>query len=441
MLLQRQFRHSIHSKFRIGNVPVAMPSARTCLLSNPNVTGEHISIHLSSHNHMHTLSKPQGLKKQAWIISAGNIGKDNGAISLARLLNLEPVIKHIIPSQSIRWIFPALQLRFLNDANSEPPNDQMEKSNPSTSESLPWYLHAPTGHDIEGNYFDACLIPKHLWPTIGTLDDDWAMIWILELLEITDSITFEWYGNISGTSVPNELENGVYRTDGYMNLISQQYLETVSVLPIDESFRIIQADRHITVLISGEPSHSFAWYSDHTNRLSRQLSQLLTIHNVKIMLSFSPQTPLAVREDSQYDNAYVHFLEQSIQQRVYCLKGQDPAEYAAALALSTDIIVFADSPLKTSEAICSGRRVYLTGISSTMGSLREFHQAQIAAKRIRILKPAQWEVDPGDHEDALCEDVEYSPLSYRFGFSHHHEEHVALPEEHVDALQRMVDTK
>ncbi|KAH6587524.1 hypothetical protein BASA50_002964 [Batrachochytrium salamandrivorans] len=431
MLLQRQFRHSIHSKFRIGNVPVAMPSARTCLLSNPNVTGEHISIHLSSHNHMHTLSKPQGLKKQAWIISAGNIGKDNGAISLARLLNLEPVIKHIIPSQSIRWIFPALQLRFLNDANSEPPNDQMEKSNPSTSESLPWYLHAPTGHDIEGEcpsavmsscadtilaallvkkvgqgkskaihlfdpladvqYFDACLIPKHLWPTIGT-------------------------------SVPNELENGVYRTDGYMNLISQQYLETVSVLPIDESFRIIQADRHITVLISGEPSHSFAWYSDHTNRLSRQLSQLLTIHNVKIMLSFSPQTPLAI---SQRIMEWYSNLEQSIQQRVYCLKGQDPAEYAAALALSTDIIVFADSPLKTSEAICSG----------------EFHQAQIAAKRIRILKPAQWEVDPGDHEDALCEDVEYSPLSYRFGFSHHHEEHVALPEEHVDALQRMVDTK
>ncbi|KAH6572218.1 hypothetical protein BASA60_006719 [Batrachochytrium salamandrivorans] len=349
---------------------------------------------------MHTLSKPQGLKKQAWIISAGNIGKDNGAISLARLLNLEPVIKHIIPSQSIRWIFPALQLRFLNDANSEPPNDQMEKSNPSTSESLPWYLHAPTGHDIEGEcpsavmnvqYFDACLIPKHLWPTIGT-------------------------------SVPNELENGVYRTDGYMNLISQQYLETVSVLPIDESFRIIQADRHITVLISGEPSHSFAWYSDHTNRLSRQLSQLLTIHNVKIMLSFSPQTPLAI---SQRIMEWYSNLEQSIQQRVYCLKGQDPAEYAAALALSTDIIVFADSPLKTSEAICSG----------------EFHQAQIAAKRIRILKPAQWEVDPGDHEDALCEDVEYSPLSYRFGFSHHHEEHVALPEEHVDALQRMVDTK
>ncbi|KAL5037548.1 hypothetical protein BDV3_007333 [Batrachochytrium dendrobatidis] len=339
-------------------------------------------------------------------MSVGDRCRNRQALSLVKLLGLEPVIKNIQPSASIQWIFPTLQLKFLQDTSTA-------LSNPNRLSTLPWYLTSPNGDTLDGEapavvisscadtilpallvkklsegkskaihlqdplvdviHFDACLIPKHFWPTIGLTAAD-------------------------------EIKLGVYRTDGILNPITREYLNTVSIEHISESFRNLEADRVIAVLVSGETTNLFAWYSDHSNRLIRHFEQLLTIHNVKMMLSFSDRTPETVRTRLM---TWHSKLKPDLQSRVLCLKDQDSDQYNSALALSTDVLVFSDSPMLTTEAICSGRRVYLVGFTSTLGTLREFHQAHILAKRVRIFKPSQWEVEPEDQEDVLCEGAEF----------------------------------
>ncbi|MBK8066737.1 MAG: mitochondrial fission ELM1 family protein [Rhodanobacteraceae bacterium] len=74
--------------------------------------------------------------------------------------------------------------------------------------------------------------------------------------------------------------------------------------------------------------------------------------------------------------------------------GDNP--YRGALAWADRIVVTADSVNMQSEALATGKPVYTLCEGMPTGKLGRFHQAQVAAGRLRLLgaEPAEWRYPP-----------------------------------------------
>ncbi|KAI8927099.1 mitochondrial fission ELM1-domain-containing protein [Entophlyctis helioformis] len=360
---------------------------------------------------------------EAWIMSAGNVGRDKQAVALAAVLGLTPKIRHVVPSPAIKWMYPVFQLKFLDQvvASDSSSTQQAASARPSTdskqqqqdAQALPWFLTSPSGDRLTADQppavvisscadttlpaltvkrmfpsstkavhllqplvdvqnFDVCVLPRYLWPTLAVN---------------------------SGKGAPS---GRVVRTDLTLNSVTPARLGSTSLECIPQSFRDLPADRVVTVLVSGEPSAEFAWYGEHCDRFIRQLSRMIVVHPVKVLLTFTDRTPAAVKAKFAAWHARL-----TLKERVYIWDERQPNPYDAMLAYASDIVVLADSTTMTSEAICSGRRTYVAGFAATTGSLRAFHVAQLETGRTRVFRPAQIEALPASSAsdpDAFVED-------------------------------------
>nr|KAJ3421629.1 hypothetical protein HK105_002894 [Polyrhizophydium stewartii] len=176
------------------------------------------------------------------------------------MLGFPPVLKHVVPATSIRWLLPTFQLQFLDGASKR----QRATADTAGQRGLPWFLASPTGDTLAGpppalvistcsettlaalavrragqsagtkaihvmgpavdvTHFDACVLPRYIWPTFGKTG-------------------------------PKEVVRRIFRTDLHVNLITPERLQAASAEPVPAAFRDLQADRTVAVLVSGMPS-------------------------------------------------------------------------------------------------------------------------------------------------------------------------------------------
>ncbi|KAI9013130.1 mitochondrial fission ELM1-domain-containing protein [Gaertneriomyces semiglobifer] len=351
--------------------------------------------------------------ESAWIITAGNVGKDKQAIALSEALGLKYQLKNVVPSASVKWLFPVFQKRLL-DYRQEQWGRHWQQGSPGTDlTDLPYYLESPLHHSLAppfpkivfsscqdttlaalqvctssaGRSFgvhlhqpfvsithhDAIVLPRYLWPTLA---------------------------------MSKELKNSekIIPTDLHLTNISPKLLATArsqasNFLP-SEFLTGSDTRPLVAVLLRGGRSKDFAWYSDEVGRFTKQLQRIIDLHNGRVLLTLSHRSSSATRSGIM---AWLEKLTSVQRSRVFLWDQPEPQfgaitpiianetsnTYNAILACATHIAVSADSITMISEALMTRKPTYIIGAANTSSTLKSFVTKLLSENVVRKFVPSR----------------------------------------------------
>ncbi|KAJ3036272.1 hypothetical protein HDV00_002928 [Rhizophlyctis rosea] len=341
--------------------------------------------------------------KYAWIISAGKHDLDRQAIALSSAMNIKYELKHIVPSSSIKWLFPVFQKTLM---------EQRTQSWSSKLDDLPWYLESPVGHTLKpplpdivfSTCQDTTLAALQVKESSGGKAFSVHLHQPFVSVQYHDAVVMqrhEWPTLAMSTSLVRE--HKIIPTELCLNSCDYWTLGRAR-LDVPPQFK----DRTkpvVAVLLSGLRKRSFPWYAEDTSRLFKYLERILNVHDC---------TPSVIMD--VVENAFPFQLRTAVETwykkvpaerkaQIHYIEPESISSYDGILKWATHVAVMADSTMMVSEALASERPVYIIGLNNCSGLLSMFHRGLVAAHRTRMFMPgrqpasetADFLSDIGDH--------------------------------------------
>ncbi|KAJ3037739.1 hypothetical protein HK097_003428 [Rhizophlyctis rosea] len=172
-----------------------------------------------------------------------------------------------------------------------------------------------------------------------------------------------------------------------MNLIDKSKLSQSS-LDLPPSFRD-SSGLHgptIAVLLSLASETNFKWTTDDLKRTFKHIERLLKVHECRVILTCSQETPLTIRNALE---SWLQSIPKDRRNQIHYVIPESISSPEGILASATHVAVTADSTMLTSESLASGRPTYIIGHNRCTGTLEQFNRNLIDIGRVRMFMPSR----------------------------------------------------
>ena len=309
----------------------------------------------------------------AWILSNGLVGMDNQSLGLAEALDLDCIIKRIVPAAPWKYLPPALwcaPLRFLG-----------------------------TGSDV--------FAPP--WPdvVIGTGRLNVAVAIAIKQASGKQSVNIRiqhprvnlrQFDFIVAPAHDHCHADNVIATLGAVNRVTQARLAQAAV---QFAAQFAALPRPLTGVLLGGSNARYVLDAAFAERLADKLIFALNTHGGSMLITPSRRTdPVVIAVLRERLAAYPAIIWDG--------SGDNP--YFAYLALADYLVVTADSVNMASEASFTGKPVYVEGLSGGSGKFEDFHRSlqQRGCTRPFTGELAHWQYKPLDETHRAASLIKHS---------------------------------
>ncbi|KAI9598311.1 mitochondrial fission ELM1-domain-containing protein [Syncephalis fuscata] len=327
------------------------------------------------------------ISDETWILGSGHEEEERRATAVAEALGLPCTLKRIYPRQSINWL-PKIVFRWLSLYNAK----RITTKNATSHRQLPWYLTSPDGKDA----LNTLSLPRY---AIACGLDSVPVCFELAAISQKKTMTvfigypkapFGYFGAV--VMLRHQL-----RRLGRMSMMvmSQKNIilaETVPhrVTPLTLSIATKQlsnllpselikennksSSKHseprqpLIAVVLGGINPEFRWTSQDANQLASQVATLTSlVKDAQVLIVTNKSTPsFAIKAfDSINDKHCYHINTAQSNDAGY-------RQLMAILANATHLCVTAGSTQLTSEAVATGKPVYVIGYERCTGALAIF---------------------------------------------------------------------
>ncbi|KAI8917812.1 mitochondrial fission ELM1-domain-containing protein [Powellomyces hirtus] len=331
--------------------------------------------------------------RTAWIITAGKAERDKQAVTLAKKMGCEIVMKNVLPAPAIKWLFPVFQKRLLDHRQST----FAGMSSPGT---LPWFLFSPLRHTLS---------PPLPSVVISTCAD--TTLAALQTKASSNGVTQSVCIGMPYVGLDNFDVAVMGRWEWPTLGLSKELKGSEKVIPLqyclntaDEDVRRVGAESQrwapegfvegkmtVAVLIGGGgDTREFPWRSEDVTKLTKMLERIVDIHDGQVLLRFTEGTTESVRAiitswhgRQSPTRAKSVFISDELDKN-------NPIPYNTILAKATHIAVTADSIPMVSEALSLRKPLYIIALSSvSSNSKKQFYSRLIDEHRARRFVPSR----------------------------------------------------